>query len=193
MILRLLIISSLLTLSACSNKLPLTFYEGERNLNEVATLYLPLEIDLLDVDERAVTLPLFLNSDYQAQFLPGKHRITVRYKTVWKSALSGEGEVVKSQPVRFDLEMKAGQTYRIPLADLHGHQSALNFVKNIQLNMLHNGQQVAVSKPVERYRMQKTMAERQSHLDRLKANWRQASQEEKASFKTWLEQTEQAR
>lgn len=101
--------------AGCSSSPVVKLYEGpERPAAELLTLRVPVELEILTVNDRRVegagTMFAFGHRDLQLS--PGKYRVVAYYKNLFQ--LSGDQhEVVKSDPAVFVVEGQAGDRFAL--------------------------------------------------------------------------------
>lgn len=157
----------------------------------LSTIYLPPEIELLEVDGMEMETP-FIDAGYnEVKIPPGNHQLAVKYAVFWGDPTSGS--MVNSEPVVLGLTIAPKSSYYIRLnkpkdqweaehlantfapwmEDASGKK--VKIVNNLQL--LTSGKQ---SKTGQQFMSGNTP------LDKLKFWWKNAGYKEKKAFEKWM-------
>jgi hypothetical protein len=190
-----------LLLAGCAQG-PTRGYEGPVQPAAVlALLDIPATIDVTAIDGHDTSAGLLGPRDRQVQVLAGEHVLTLRYIGVFKSAISGDDDIIRSAPVALRFVAVAGHEYRFRLATPADADAARRFAGSPRFDLVESGSgQVFSSVLVKSYAeaslldtiskaMQGDQAEapHATNLDLLKDIWGRSSAAEKAAFKAWLD------
>jgi uncharacterized protein YccT (UPF0319 family) len=123
-ILKVVTATALLFLAACSGaKLPL--YDGaKQSVAQIATLTMPEQIDVARLNGVEVkgASGLWTHGDKVLELAPGRYEVLAYYREVWN--LGDEHDVLRSDPVLFVLDARAGKRYRLEYQRPTGYQDA---------------------------------------------------------------------
>lgn len=206
-----IISAAILWLSACASLTEHHLYEGkERPQEELLVVEIPHLLEVMTVNGKALANSggkLLGNNDQKLYLLPGRYAIDAFYKQFWDNNIESH-TVVRSQPVTFVVEGKAGETVtldferpqRLPEAE----KLAKNFsgwTLNLATDVKTPTQATTAKRPTILASLQNDhtaadttdiVAPLQDHRPeqdlvlRLKALWKVASDEEKREFLLWI-------
>jgi len=202
----------LLLVACASDKQHMRLYAGpERPSEEIAQLLVPESLEVRSINgEDIPRIPRVIRTgERRLDLRAGSYEMVVYYDAVWPLGSSGD-EAVRSEPQRVSVELKAGHTYRF------GHQPAIDLedarrlARDLRLTIvdLDGGQpvQLTVEPSPEEVTAQVAVipiapledaaaaapavegSEALPALELLKFWWRQASSEERAKFRGWIEE-----
>ncbi|MFC3152152.1 DUF2057 family protein [Litoribrevibacter euphylliae] len=209
---------SALVLSGCvTTGGPLHYYKGDKKADDqLVTVVLPEEVDVVAVNNRKRALPLVRGKTYQVKLLPGLNELVLEYDTIWELD-SDSHENVTSDVVMVSQVMKAGEVYTISVPKFDTLNAAKTFAKNFKVELVKQstGEKV-VSKPA-RYGVVSNVPMNQlisnveagvtgesevvvhgledrkhqaaglySPLQNLRYWWREASEQERELFEDWM-------
>lgn len=134
---RLLFLSVVLFVQACSTPQHLRLYDGPSigTENEVS-LILPLNFELISLNQQAVSQyqQVFRNHDLTIKLAPGQHTLVVRYSDIWD--IDDENhEKVTSGHITFEGEFHSAQLYRFDTPELANFTQVKTFVKNPDITL----------------------------------------------------------
>lgn len=195
-----------LTLAGCASSISrVETWEGDpANADDAATLSAPGEIKVSLVNGRSVTS--FLMDDLALDFalLPGQNEVVFTYKTIWaKSGVVENGEskvhIIESEPHVVRFEAEPGAVYRFDFERPSSRAEAERMIEAFSATIVSaGGQAVATS---SEWDPRQAVADRTplpasdgdgsagsaagTALERLKAIWATANEEEKRAFLRW--------
>lgn len=203
-----LTVLALTVIAGCSTAVTkLETWEGNPSAAaEAATLKAPGAIRVTRVNGRSMTNYLMDDLALDYALLPGENEVVFTYKTIWaKSGVVENGEskvhVIKSEPqvVRFDAS--ASETYRFefdkPGSRRQAEQSMPEFsasIVNAEGEVVASSTDWSSARKAERTPLSDGQASggqgvsggaETSSLERLKATWETASEQEKKAFLRW--------
>ena len=110
-------ILAVLALSGCSSIMTYRTFDPPRPPDQVAALWIPINLEPLEVDGQK-TGPHFIpvSDRYKIELLPGAHTFAVRYSGLAGGPSSEQEEMINSPPVAVTLEAAPGHTYRLAYA-----------------------------------------------------------------------------
>jgi len=129
---------------------PLHYYKGDKKADDqLVTLVLPEEIDIVAVNNRKRALPLVRGKNYEVKLLPGLNELVLEYDTIWELD-SDSHESVTSDVVMISHVMNAGEVYSISVPTFETLSAAKAFAENfkVELTKQSTGEKV-VSKPAK--------------------------------------------
>jgi len=108
---------AVLLLAGCSSIMTYRTFDQPRPPDQIAVLWIPINLEPLDVDGQK-TGPHFIPvcDRYKIELLPGAHVFVVRYSGVAGGPSSEQEEMINSPPVTVALEAAQGHTYRLTYA-----------------------------------------------------------------------------
>jgi hypothetical protein len=103
-----------LLLAGCSSILTYRTFDPPRSPDQVAALWIPINLEPLNVDGQK-TGPHFIpvSDRYKIELLPGRHTFVVRYSGIAGGPSSEQEEMISSPPVTVAVEAAQGHTYRL--------------------------------------------------------------------------------
>ncbi|WP_455210812.1 DUF2057 family protein, partial [Kaarinaea lacus] len=123
-------------------------YSGPaKSAAEVASVFIPREFNLLNVNGESYTQPLVGNG-IVAKFLPGSHKIVIKYVDFWDVS-SDMTDRVASQPILLEFSAKAGENYRITSQELNDVKSAKSFAKNPEVDIIEEKNKTSVATDIK--------------------------------------------
>lgn len=194
-----------LAITGCASTMSrVTTWEGNPDeAAQAATLKAPGAIRVLKVNGRSMTNFLMDDIALDYALLPGENQVVFTYKTIWaKKGVVDNGEskvhVVESKPQVVRFEVKPDSVYRFAFEKPASRTEAQAQMENFSAAIVSDtGQEVARSQvwtekqeqaartPVPSATGNAADAESGSALDRLKAIWPTATEEEKRAFLRW--------
>lgn len=203
-----LTVLALTVIAGCSTAVTkLETWEGNPSAAaEAATLKAPGAIRVTRVNGRSMTNYLMDDLALDYALLPGENEVVFTYKTIWaKSGVVENGEskvhVIKSEPqvVRFDAS--ASETYRFefdkPGSRRQAEQSMPEFsasIVNAEGEVVASSTDWSSARKAERTPLSDGQASGEqgvsggtgvNSLERLKATWETATEQEKKAFLRW--------
>jgi uncharacterized protein YccT (UPF0319 family) len=108
---------AVLLLAGCSSIMTYRTFDPPRPPDQIAVLWIPINLEPLDVDGQK-TGPHFIpvSDRYKIELLPGAHAFVVRYSGLAGGPSSEQEEMINSPPVTIALEAVQGHTYRLTYA-----------------------------------------------------------------------------
>jgi len=108
---------SVLLLAGCSSIVTYRTFEQPRSPDQVAALWIPINLEPLEVDGQK-TGPHFIpiSDRYKIELLPGTHMLLVRYSGLAGGPSCEQEEMLNSPPVTVTLKAAPGHTYRLTYA-----------------------------------------------------------------------------
>ena len=121
----------------CAPMRPVQLFDGPaRGTDQVAVLYVPAEIDLLEIDgisvENYQQLLAFGRLEYR--LLPGNHTLSVRYNKRWENEF-GKKPVLLSQPATLALEAEAGDVFELVPEQPANFKQAKEYASNFTVTV----------------------------------------------------------
>lgn len=200
-----------LWLSACASLTEHHLYEGqERAQEDLLVVEIPHLLEVMTVNGKALANSggkLLGNNDQKLYLLPGRYAIDAFYKQFWDNNIESH-TVVRSQPVTFVVDGKAGETVKLnfdrPQRLPEAEKLAKNFSGwslNLATEVKTPTQATTAKRPsilaslqddhtaVEATDTVAPLQEHRSEQDmvlRLKALWKVATEEEKREFLMWV-------
>ena len=108
---------AVLLLAGCSSIMTYRIFDQPRSPDQVAVLWIPINLEPLEVDGHKVGPHFIPISDrYKIEMLPGAHALVVRYSGVAGGPSSEQEEMINSPPVPVELKAAQGHTYRLTYA-----------------------------------------------------------------------------
>jgi len=105
---------AVLLLAGCSSIVTYRTFDQPRSPDQVAALWIPINLEPLDVDGKKVGPHYIPVSDrYKIELLPGAHTFVVRYSGVAGGPSCEQEEMINSPPVTLTLDAVPGHTYRL--------------------------------------------------------------------------------
>ena len=106
-----------LSLTGCSSIMTYRTFDPPRSPDQIAVLWIPINLEPLDVDGQKAGPHFIPVSDrYKIELLPGAHNFIVRYSGLAGGPSSEQEEMINSPPVTIALEAAQGHTYRLTYA-----------------------------------------------------------------------------
>ncbi len=136
------------------------FYDGpERPPYEVATVLVPSEVEIVDVDESDFRLlDIFkFNEQHELQLLPGRHTLAGRYSVIFPVG-EDDHETVRSPVREISVQLEAGGRYVVAVAVADTLSAAERVAERFQLKLVQTGHVVRTSTGLERERKKKPAA-----------------------------------
>jgi uncharacterized protein YccT (UPF0319 family) len=194
-----------LAITGCASTMSrVTTWEGNPDeAAQAATLKAPGAIRVLKVNGRSMTNFLMDDIALDYALLPGQNQVVFTYKTIWaKKGVVENGEskvdVVESKPQVVRFEAEPDSVYRFAFQKPTSRTEAQAQMENFSAAIVSDsGQEVARSQvwtqkkePVARTSMPSATEDAASAgsgsaLERLKAIWPTATEEEKRAFLRW--------
>lgn len=211
---RFAVVLLLINLTACSNGV-VRLYEGEPLASEQSLrIMVPGELDIISINDQRVSgvNNLFSVTDRILELQPGEYRISAFYHNVFEQD-ADIVETIKTRPALFIVKGGAGEQFRLgfsPPADLQaaramrdsfsGWSSKIDGSERRDTELtdrvyrqfslsLSGGPAASHADTVAPYTADSVNTLRKDLIERLKANWQQASPQERQQFLHWLEST----
>lgn len=110
-------ILAVLLFAGCSSITTYRTFDQPRTPDQIAVLWIPINLEPLEVDGHK-TGPHFIpvSDRYKIELLPGAHAFVVRYSGLAGGPSSEQEEMINSLPVAIALEAVQGHTYRLAYA-----------------------------------------------------------------------------
>lgn len=110
-------ILAVLLLAGCSSIMTYRTFDQPRLPDQIAVLWIPINLEPLEVDGQK-TGPHFIpvSDRYKIELLPGAHTFAVRYSGLAGGPSSEQEEMINSPPVTVALEAAQGHAYRLTYA-----------------------------------------------------------------------------
>lgn len=106
-----------LLLAGCSSIMTYRTFDPPRPPDQIAVLWIPINMEPLDVDGQKVGPHLIpVNDRYKIELLPGAHMFVVRYSGLAGGPSSEQEEMINSPPATVTLDAVQGHTYRLTYA-----------------------------------------------------------------------------
>lgn len=191
-----------LLLAGCARSPLIPLYAGaERPDSELLQIDVPVELGIIMINERRVDgVNRVLGLDSRTlQLEPGRYRILASYKELFQLP-DGNHEVVKSDPVIFEVEGTAGSHFQLdyerPANAEQGRALARNF-EGYSVNLADNSRRPTRPAGIPLHqglisldsgRAEEDTRPALNSLDLLKASWLNASADERRAFLHWLAQ-----
>lgn len=203
-------VAAALVLAGCSSTMGnVKTWEGEADESRTAVLKAPAEIKVQQVNGRSQTN--FLMDDLALDFdlLPGENHVVFTYKTIWaKSGVVRNGEskvhVIETAPQAVTIDAQPGETYRFDFQSPADRQEAAASTSDFSADIVNasgevvastsawdgrsSGQSAAARAPVGSGGGESGSAgdaQGEGTLERLKALWGEANEEERRTFLRW--------
>ena len=165
---RQILIMCIILLSACTSNKGIILYDqsalevqsevqskvpSENTLNtplnpeDIVTLTMPIEIDVVYIDGRRTTFTPGYQAFISYKLLPGKHIIGLKYQDMLTND-EGDNESIKSRTVLIEFNAKPGGIYKINFIRPKTAEEALALEKTLKLTMSDKKGIVASSYPV---------------------------------------------
>jgi len=142
----------LLGLAACQSHPTYQAYPGPvKPADEVASVFIPREFNLLNVDGESYIQPLVGNGTF-VKFLPGSHKIVIKYVDFWEPNVEIT-ERVASQPMLLVFDVKAGGSYLIQSREIKDIKAAKEFASNPEVDIIDKQSQTTVATDIK-YKME---------------------------------------
>lgn len=185
-------------LGACSTASgPIKAYDESAGIDpgRLARIYLPPEIDLLEVDGVEKDSPFIEQGLNEIQLLPGKHEITIKYQKYWGSEVSGS--MVSSDPVTFHLDIGASESYTLKfpvVKDIWGATSMAAKFKpwledkkgtRLAVKQVKSGV-ISLRSPATATMSAEEIVSRQKPLEKLQFWWKLADKKDRKAFRRWI-------
>lgn len=215
---RILIVLLSLLVAACSTSPVVKLYDGaDRPAGELLTVRVPVELEILSINDRRIegASTLFAYGHRDLQLLPGQYRIVAYYKNLFQLD-ADQHEIIKSDPALFTVNGNAGEVVALAFEKPADVAAAREMAKHFDgwTENLSSGERIA-SKPSGLILNQgfiglasqaapaatasaasvapeqppgSDSAVNTDILESLKANWQQASPEERREFLLWMSQ-----
>ena len=108
---------AVLLLGGCSSIMTYRTFDQPRSPDQIAVLWIPINLEPLEVDGQK-TGPHFIpvSDRYKIELLPGAHTFVARYSGLAGGPSSEQEEMINSPPVTVALEAAQGHTYRLTYA-----------------------------------------------------------------------------
>lgn len=215
---RIVIVLLSLLVAACSTSPAVKLYDGaDRPAAELLTVRVPVELEIISINDRRIegASTLFAYSHRDLQLLPGQYRIVAYYKNLFQLN-ADQHEIIKSDPALFTLNGKAGEVVALAFDKPADVDAAREMAKDFAgwTENLNSGERIAskpsglilnqgfiglasTPAPAEAASATSVAPEQPTGaagaistgiLDALKANWQQASPEERREFLLWMSQ-----
>lgn len=191
-------------LAGCASSMTrIQTWEGEAAEDEPALLKAPGEIQVARVNGRSMSNFLMDDLALNYDLLPGENQIVFSYKTIWaKTGVVRNGEskvhVVETEPHAVSFVAQAGETYRFEFdrPESRGEAEALreNFAgavvnragEEVASFELWDGKTTSPARtPVSGDTSEMAGTTGGNTMERLKALWQDASEDEKRTFLRW--------
>lgn len=197
-----------LLLGACSSMTEHHLYEGrELPQEQLLIVEVPHLLEVMTINNKALANSagkLLGNSDQKLYLLPGRYEINAFYKQFWDNTIESH-TVVRSQPVTFVVEGKAGEVIQLDFERPQYQADAEKLAKDFSGWSLNLNTQTKTptqatqmrrpsllaslqdnSTPVATTETLAPLSEQQNMVLKLKALWNVASEEEKREFLLWI-------
>lgn len=196
---RLSLFSLIAVLAGCgASSGPIKLYDESeiQNTSNIAIIYLPPEIELIEADGQELDTPYIETGYNEVHLLPGKHVLAVKYVKFWGDEISGS--MVRSGPVLFNIQIKGRERLYMNFDRPKDHWSAQGMAKRFQPwledkagkkrdikgSQFYSG---SLTLPNSAAGSNKAMSAKEP-LSELKFWWDKASYDEKEAFKKWLDE-----
>mgnify|MGYP001347455099 CR=1 FL=1 len=202
-----LMVFATLWLGACASLQEHHLYDGEeRSQDELLTVEVPHLLEIMTVNGKALANDfgkLLGNNDRVLYLLPGRYEIDAYYKQFWDNNIESH-TVVRSQPVTFVVEGKAGETVSMDFERPKRLNEAETFAKNFEgwtLNTTTGEKKPTRATTTRRPSLLASLQDDQPKAEntetvkplkeedvllRLKSLWRVASEKEQREFLLWV-------
>lgn len=183
-------------------------YEGrELPQEQLLIVEVPHLLEVMTINNKALANSagkLLGNSDQKLYLLPGRYEINAFYKQFWDNTIESH-TVVRSQPVTFVVEGKAGEVVQLDFERPQYQADAEKLAKDFSGWSLNLNTQTKTptqatqmrrpsllaslqdnSTPVATTETLAPLSEQQNMVLKLKALWNVASEEEKREFLLWM-------
>ena len=108
---------AVLLFEGCSSITTYRTFDPPRSPDQVAVLWIPINLEPLDVDGQKAGPHFIPVSDrYKIELLPGAHTFVVRYSGLAGGPSSEQEEMINSPPVTLAIAAARGHTYRLTYA-----------------------------------------------------------------------------
>lgn len=188
------LIGVLMLISACaSNMGAVQLYKGTPQPDSaVAKIRVPLDIDVVEINGKAVSEPLLASDYVELQILPGTYSLSLRYDRIWDVGKEDHTKI-KSEPVTKSLTVHAGHVYRIEHDNPETLKSAQAYVENFDYRVRDFGAKSnsAIGVIIATETIHATDGGRRNRgvlapLEQLKYWWGQANDAERQGFHEWI-------
>lgn len=122
-------------LPACQSQPTYRAYPGTKAEDEIATLLVPIEFNLVNVDGKSYNQPLLANG-IRIKFPPGTHQIVIKYVDFWDINADDHAKVA-SQPMLLKFSVAAGQRYAVVFDEPQNIKEAKAFASNPNVNIIN--------------------------------------------------------
>jgi len=111
------VLLAVLLFAGCSSIMTYRTFDPPRPPDQVAVLWIPINLEPIDVDGKDAGPHFIPISDrYKIELLPGAHTFMVRYSGLAGGPSCEQEEMINSRPVKVALEAVKGHTYRLSYA-----------------------------------------------------------------------------
>ena len=193
----LMLILATLLITGCASIQEAHLYDGPALTPEQSTrLLLPLEFEITELDGRVVPQgqQRFRSDALPVYLTPGKHKLVLHYESIWD--IDGDNhEKVRSQPILFELDGKAGEQMVFHFESPATLNQAQSFAQTIPITLVSDRQSITgyglkkadpltfnEKKPIAKVEL--------PYLQQLQYWWEQATPYEQKEFKQWINQQE---
>ncbi|MDH5258704.1 MAG: DUF2057 domain-containing protein [Gammaproteobacteria bacterium] len=201
-------------LSACaSNKAIILYNDKPDKTEDIVTLIMPIEIDVVYNDGARTTFMPGYQEFIKYHLSPGKHLLGFRYQDMLTNN-EGNNESIKSRTVMIRFDAKAGEKYNINFTRPKSAEQALLLEKTLELTISDRNGVIASSYPAPETpdsnwfsakafdpdiaelfsednlanTSLKLPATNATAIEHLQYWWMMASKQEKNDFKIWLKE-----
>ena len=209
----LIFLFTFLFITGCASQKAIKLYEADpASKNDIVTLTMPVEIDVVYVDGQRVNYLPGYQPQISYTLLPGNHLLGFKYQDMLTDD-EGNNESINSRTVLIRFDAKAGQQYEINFTRPKTVEQALILEKTLKLTMSYQGNVITKSFPapqspstswfnsnsfngntMELFDEEALLAENDAGepnqntapAGHLKFWWKKASDEERADFTRWL-------
>ncbi|MDH5181539.1 MAG: DUF2057 domain-containing protein [Gammaproteobacteria bacterium] len=178
---------------------PIKGYDSSTSVDtaQLARIYLPPEIEVLDVDGEVKSTPYITEGMNEVHLLPGEHEMTVKYVKYWGDDVSGS--LVRSDDVTLRFTVAASGEYVLKFPQVKDNLSASLMVKKfspvledkqggrLAARKMHNrGQRISQPPNEESSLDAADIVAKQKPLEKLQFWWKLADKEERKAFQRWV-------
>lgn len=194
----LLILSTILFLSACSHVTHMRLYNGpELNPIEEAIILLPEEFEVLELNGQSVSDSRlrFRSGNMDLRLPAGKHIIVFQYKAFWQLD-DDNHDTLSSAPITFKVSMDKQEQFTFLLPELKHYEAAEIFTKKPIVSLVSQRQKINGSVGTKDNALvlietKTPIATRYPNLEQLKFWWNRATYYEQSEFINWQKKVDQ--
>lgn len=106
------IISLLIFLAGCTGVKTCRTFNGNVPADQISVLWMPVNIDVLRVDNREMRMNIMpINDRCKYELLPGRHALSLRYYAQTPAVAEDQREIIRSPAVAFAFDGAPGRHY----------------------------------------------------------------------------------